>query len=64
MITIKKNHITGAAYTMTNVSTDRALDCNLADDDSDVTDLKGSVAEVADVLGTLVADLTAVGVLS
>lgn len=41
-----------AAYTITNVTPDRAYDANAT-----------SVAELADVLGTLIADLTAYGLL-
>lgn len=44
--------VAGADYTVTNLTTDRALD-------ADATTL----AEVADVLGTLISDLTTAGII-
>lgn len=43
---------TSSAYTVTNLTTDRALNCNENDD-----------LATADVLGTLIGDLQAIGIL-
>ena len=46
-----------ADYTTSNVTTSRTLDANAADSAADLAALKTVVADLADVLGTLVDDL-------
>ena len=46
-----------ADYTTSNVTTSRTLDASAADSAADLAALKVVVADVADVLGTLIEDL-------
>lgn len=51
------------AYAIANAGTDRAYDANAADGAADLAALKTVVAELADVLATLIADLKTKGIL-
>lgn len=63
LIQIPSKQLALANYTITNDNADRALDCNAVDDDADVAALKVTIAEIADVLGTLINDLILRGIL-